>query len=67
MTECGAGATIGGGVTSAPADIAVSITMLYMSCNLYIRNNGTDGEGFPVFTMVELQQKYVKGKRRKLG
>ena len=35
ITPTGAAA---GGVTSAPADRAVSITMLYMSCNLLNRN-----------------------------
>jgi hypothetical protein len=54
------GTGAGGGVTSAPADIAVSITMLYMSCNLF-----RDGRRRPfpsVLTMVDLEEKAVKGK-----
>jgi hypothetical protein len=64
-TECGAGAA--GGVTSAPADIAVSITMLYMSCNLSTVKTGEGGDSPSVLTMVDLKQISVKGKQRNLG
>jgi hypothetical protein len=57
---------VGGGAVSAPADRAVSITMLYMSCNL-CNQDGAKEASPSVLTMVDLEEISVKGKQRKLG